>query len=240
MYFGENMKGFILVCFMLSVCSCASVTGDSVKNANYHYQMGISYLNDNNIQPAYVEFQKALELNPRDKEVHQALGVLYLTKLEDYPKAVKHFQEALDIDKNFSEAATNLGNAYAQMGEFDKAIRSYRTAVSNPQYKNAAMALNNMGMVYYRLSRPDDALSAFKEALRRYSDFPAPYYGLALCYNAKGQYGDAALALTRAISLDPLYRGDKEKAMAGFRERKLTASGEEEKDISDFLEILRY
>ncbi len=68
------------------------MTQKDIKNANYHYQMGISYLNDNNIQPAFVELQKALELNPHDKDIHDAIGIIYLTNLEDYPKAVNHFQ----------------------------------------------------------------------------------------------------------------------------------------------------
>lgn len=233
--------GFIVILFFtVFLSSCATVTKEDIKNANYHYQLGVSYLNDNNIQPSFVEFQKALELNPKDKEIHQALGVIYLTKLEDYPKAIKHFKEALDLDNNFSEASNNLGNAYAKTGKYTEAIEAYKTAISNPQYKNAAMALNNLGMVYYRLSRYDEALDAFKDAIKRYSNFYVPYYGLALCYNAKGQYGDAAYAMTRAIELDPVYKGSKEKAIEDLKDRKLKAKGIEEKDISDYLDIIKY
>jgi len=233
----KGLPVFFLIVFL---CSCATVNKEDTKNASYHYQMGVSYLNDNNIQPAFVEFQKALELNPHDKETHQALGVIYLTKFEDYPKAIKHFQEALQIDGNFSEAANNLGNAYSSMGKFDKAVEAYKMAISNPQYKNAALALYNLGMVYYRLSKIDDALEAFKDALKRHSNFNMPYYGLALCYNAKGQYGDAATAITRAIDLDPFYKGDKKKAVEDLKDKKLRAKGDEEKDISDYLDIIHY
>jgi len=233
-------KGLLISFLILFVCSCASVSEKNIKDANYHYQIGESYLNDNNIQPAFVEFQKALELNPLDKYSHNALGLIYLMKLEDYPKAIKHFQEALEIDKNFPEAATNLGNTYSQTGQYDKAIQSYKMAIANPQYKNTAKALNNLGMVYYRLSKLDDAISAYKEALKRYSNFPEPYYGLALCYNAKGLYGDAALAMTRGIELDPLYKGDRMKAKEDLKDKKLRAKGDEEKDISDYLDIIQY
>ena len=233
-----NILFFLLVIFL---ASCAGTPlEEAVQKANFHYQIGLSYLNDNNIQPAFVEFQKALEINPHDKEIHNALGIIYLVKLEDYPKALKHFQEALDIDENFSQAETNLGDTYAHMGEFDNAIASYKKAIANPLYKNAAMALNNLGMVYYRLSKFNDALDAYKEALKRFSNFDRPYYGLALCYNAKGQYGDAALAMSHAIEIDPLYKGDKEKAVEDLKDKKIRARGLEEKDIADYLDILKY
>jgi type IV pilus biogenesis/stability protein PilW len=230
---------FISIILFLSSCASTGSVEDTQK-ATAHYQLGVSYLNDNNIQPAFVEFQKALELNPNDKNIHNAIGVIYLQKLENYPKAIKHFKEALRIDENFSEALNNLGNAYAKIGEFDKAIDAYKRAISNPIYKNVALALNNLGMVYYRLTKYDEATDAFKEALKRFSDFYLPYYGLALCYNAKGQYGDAASAINRAIKLDPLYKGNKEKATEDLKDRKFKAKAEEEKDIVDYLEILNY
>jgi type IV pilus assembly protein PilF len=235
------MKTGLLVSFViLSLCACASVSEKNAKDSNYHYQMGESYLNDNNIQPAFVEFQKSLDLDPRNTYSHNALGLIYLLKLEDYPKAVKQFQDALEIDKKFSEAATNLGTTYAQMGQYEKAVQAYQMAVANPEYRNAAKALNDMGMVYYRLSKFDDAIHAYKEALKRYAYFAQPYYGLALCYNAEGQYGEAATAITRAIELDPAYKGDRKKAIEDLKNKKLQALGSEEKDLSDYLDILHY
>lgn len=231
----------ILIFLIIALCACSSTGSvNDAQKASAHYQLGVSYLNDNNIQPAFVEFQKALEFDSNDKNIHNALGVIYLQKLEDYPKAIYHFKEALDIDEDFSEAANNLGNAYAKLGEYENAIESYKKAISNPLYKNASIALNNMGMVYYRLGRYDDAIDAFKEALKRYSSFHLPYYGLALCYNAKGLYGEAANAMTRAVEFDPLYKGDKDKATEDLKERKFKAKGEELKDIIDYLYILKY
>lgn len=229
----------ILSVFLIYACA-GTVSEEAAQKANYHYQIGVSYLNDNNIQPAFVEFQKALQFNKNNKDVHNALGVIYLVKLENYPKAIEHFKEALDIDENFSEASNNLGNAYAKLGKYSEAIDAYKKAIANPQYKNAAMALNNIGMVYYRLGRYDDALDSFKESIKRFSTFHLPYYGLALAYNAKAQYGEASIAITKAIEFDPLYQGNKQRATDDLLERKIRAQGLEEKDISDYLEILKY
>lgn len=237
---GVSQVFILLFSIGVLTSSCSTVKEKDMQQASAHYQLGVSYLNDNNIQPAFVEFQKALELNPLDKDTHNAIGVIYLVKLEDYPKAIQHFREALRIDKAFSEAANNLGNAYANIGRYEEAVTHFKAALSNPQYKNAAMAFNNIGMSYYRLGRFDEAIDAFKDALKRFSDFHIPYYGLALSLNAKGRYGEAANALSRAIQLDPLYNGDRGKAIEDFGNRKLRAKGDNEKDISDYIEIMNY
>ena len=237
-------SGKIVLFFLVAVLvagGCATTKSeDKVQKASAHYQLGVSYLNDNNIQPAFVEFQKALELNPDDKEVLNGIGVIYLLKLEDPPRAVEYFQRALRVDKNFSEASNNLGFAYEKMGRHDDAVAAYRAALSNPLYRNAEKAFNNLGRAYYRMKKYPEALDAYREALKRSSDFHLPYYGLALCFNAVGRYGDAATALKKALDMDPNYRGNRDKAISDMREKKLLLRGDDERDIEDLLEIMNY
>lgn len=230
---------FIFLILFTSACLTTG-TGMNIQKAKAHYLLGLSYLNDNNIQPAFVEFQKAMELDPENKEVLNALGMISLLKLENYPEAVQYFKKALSVDKQFSEASNHLGIAYERMGRFNDAIESYKTALSNPLYRSAEKAFNNLGRAFYRIKRYQEAIDAYKESIKRFSDFHLPYYGLALCYNAIGQYGDAATAITRAIELDPLYKGDRENAVEDFKNKKIVVKGEEEKDIVDFIEILNY
>ena len=239
-----NIYRLTVAASFLSMCltvSCASTPKeDTLQKAKAHYQLGVSYLNDNNIQPAFVEFQKALELNPNDKETLNAIGVVYLLKLEDYARAIEFLQKALKQDKNYSEAWNNLGVAYERMGKYNEAIEAYKTALLNTFYRNPEKAFNNLGRVYYRNKKYDDAVDAYKEAIKRTSDFVLPYYGLALCYNAAGKYGNAAAALRKALEVDPSYRGDKERAIRDLKERKGVLKAEEEKDMDDLLEIMNY
>jgi tetratricopeptide (TPR) repeat protein len=163
-----------------------------------------------------------------------------LLQFEDFEKAIEYFKRALKVDKNFSEAYNNLGVAYEKTGDIEEAIASYMKAIANPMYRNPEKAYNNLGRIYYRAGQYDKSIDSFTSALRRVNDFYPSYYGLALCYNAKGQYGDASTALMRAIELDPLYRGDREKALTDFENRRLIAKGPEVNDFMDFIEILRY
>ncbi|HXX57529.1 MAG TPA: tetratricopeptide repeat protein [Thermodesulfovibrionales bacterium] len=225
---------------LLISLGCATTKAEDKKAASAHFQLGVSYLNDNNIQPAFVEFQKALELNPNDKETLNAIGLIYLLKLDDYPKAIDFFQRAVRVDKNFSEGWNNLGFAYEKAERYNDAVAAYKTALSNLLYQNAYKAFNNLGRTYYRLGKYSDAVEAYKEAIRRNSDFYLPFYGLALSYNAVGRYSDAAAALQKFIELAPEYKGDREKARRDLQDKKLIVSSSDEKDIEDLLEIMNY
>ena len=238
----KRLMGVLISVVVLSiVAGCAGTrTEDRIKQATAHYQLGVSYLNDNNIQPAYVEFQKALEFNPNDKEALNALGLINLLKFEDFPKAIDYFTRALKADGNYSEAMNNLGVAYEKSGKFREAIDAYQRALSSPVYRNAEKAFNNLGRAYYRMKKYAEAIDAYKESLRRFSDFHPPYYGLALSYNATGKYDSASTSLKRAIELDPEFKGDREKFAMEMKNKKLLAKGDDEQDIEDLLEILKY
>ena len=221
--------------------ACASTNkSDNVQKATAHYKIGLSYYNEGKFQQAYIEFQNALEINPKDKEALNLIGILQLIQFEDFEKAIEYFKRALKVDKNFSEASNNLGIAYERIGKTDEAIASYQKAIANPMYPNPEKAYNNLGRIYYRAGQYDKAIDSFIASLRRVNDYYPSFYYLALCYNAKGHYGDAATALMRAIELDPRYKGDREKALEDFENRRLIVRGDELNDLMDFIEILRY
>ncbi|MCX5718034.1 MAG: tetratricopeptide repeat protein [Nitrospirae bacterium] len=232
------MKKLIILILAVFVGSCATASVENMQKATAHYKLGVSYLNENNVQPAFIEFRKAYELNPEDKEVLNAIGIIYLLKFEDFPKSIDFFQKSVSVDPNFSEAHNNLGFAYEKSRRFNEAIESYNKALSNLTYRSPEKAYYNLGRIYYRTGKYDEAINAHKEALKRMTDFYPSYYGLALCYNAKGRYGDASLAITKAIEIE--YKGSKSKAVSDLSQKKLNARGEDEKDIADYLEILKY
>lgn len=235
-----NKTRVLIVLIALSlVVSCASTSMES-RQASAHYKIGVAYLNQNMIQQAYVEFHKAYDLNPHDKEVLNAIGIIYLLHFDEPAKAIEFFGKAVEEDPNFSEGYNNLGYSYQKIGKFEKAISYYKKALSNPLYPTAEKAYANMGLSYYRLGRYNTALKAFKEALKREPSLVTAYMGLALCYNAMSRYGEASTAMTQAIKLDPAYKGNKDKAAQDLRNQEMTASGYEERDIRDYLDILKY
>lgn len=237
------LKTAVLVsifCVLVFASSCATVGRDPKVQADAHYKLGVAYLNEDKVQPAFVEFHKALDLDPDNRDVLNAIGIVFLLHYDNIPKAIGYFEKAVKEDPEFSEGYNSLGYANEKLGRFDKAIEYFKKALSNPLYPTPEKAYVNMGDSYYRLGRYDDALAAFKEAIKRAPGLGLPFMRLALCYNAMRRYGDSATAMTEAITLDPQYKGSREKAAEDLKLKKLRASGYDEQDIRDYLEILKY
>ena len=68
--------------------------------------------------------------------------------------------------------------------------------------KNAD-AWNNLGIAYGRLKRYDDAIEAFRQALRISSENTAAWYNLGVAYSNLKRYDDAIEVLRQALRINP-------------------------------------
>ena len=224
----------------IALNSCASVpVQNEEKEADYHYKMGIVSLGEGNLQTAYVEFQKTLQLKPNYKDAVVNLGYIHL-QFEEYEKARELFLRAISIDSQFSDAFTYLGITYIKMRQWKEAIEPLKKALSNVLYKTPGKAFYYLGMAYYRSGLLDEAIDAFKDSIKRSPSTPDAYYGLSLAYNKSGRYGDSAAAIERAIGIDPGFNGDKAKFITEMKQSLLTSKGDNETDTRDYLEIIKY
>ena len=74
-----------------------------------------------------------------------------------------HHQRALEINPDYTEALNNMGNAFKDLGETEKAIEFYEKALDiDPNY---AQAYYNMGNAFKNLGLPEKAISSYKKVL---------------------------------------------------------------------------
>jgi type IV pilus assembly protein PilF len=233
------LKRFNILIFapLLMLFSCAAGM-ENAKLAQAHYKLGISYLNEEKLQPAFVEFQKALELDKNNREIYNVLGITYL-RLDDFEKAEESFNKAVSLDKNYSDAYNNLCFVQYSMKKYEAAVSNCKLALKNPLYETPEKAFYNLGRSYYRLRMFDEAIDSYNKALRRLPGLYPAYYSLALAFNAKGIYGEASTAISSALELDPLFKGDRTKAEEYFKTAK-TKDLDEKEDLKNFLDIIKY
>ncbi len=242
---------FSVLCALFYGCATAPRVEDARK-AETHYKLGISYLAKEHLHKAFVEFQKAIKVNPKNKGSLNALGYIS-TRFKDYDKAIYYYKRAISIDPNYSEAMNNLGVTYSEIENWDEAIKYFKMALRNPLYVTPEMAYSNMGYALYKKGDYLNAINTLKDALTRYSDFPQPNYFLGLVYIKLGKNKTAIDKFKKAVEIAPEYidahwdlanaylrEGDKEKAVKHFR--VVAESGgddERSKKALEYIELLK-
>ncbi len=111
-----------------------------------HRNLGAVYYLEGDLDRAYKEFQKTLEINSNEPMVHNNLGLIYL-RMGDYDRAEEEFNQELKINPLYDNSLFNLGLLYWKRGEKEKAAQMWLKTVSvNPDHKDALAALS----VYYK------------------------------------------------------------------------------------------
>ena len=196
-----SLTGMILCGLLISGCS---TTAKEKKKAQAHYKLGIAYLNDDLNQLAFIEFQKGLDKNPRDRDVQYGIGHIYFVQGK-FKDAEKAFKKAIRIDSSFSEAHNYLGTIYERLAEPQKAISAYKKALKNPQYVTPHFSHQNLGLIYLIMEKYEDAIGEFKAALQVAPDYALAYNGLGRTYYLSEQYPESARAFESALKIVPDY-----------------------------------
>ncbi len=141
---------------------CATSEETKQKSKGY-YQEGMASL-DQDRQKAFVSFQKAVQLNPENKEARYGLGhiLVYQGKLT---LAEAQFREAIKIDDNYSEAHTYLGQVLANQDRWADAAAEFRRALSNPLYNTPDLARFHLGRSLAHQGDYQGAMEALEDAL---------------------------------------------------------------------------
>lgn len=151
----DRERGFLMygvcgsrgLCWILVLLASVAASGcaneENVRKSKGFYQEGVARLSSDQ-QQAYVSFQKAVKLNPDNKEAHYGLGHIYAAQGRLKP-AEESFREAIRIDGDYSEANTYLGQVLASQDRWKDAIAAYRQALSNPLYPTPDLARFHLG-----------------------------------------------------------------------------------------------
>ena len=152
-------------CFMLVLGFCmlsGCANEESLRKSKGFYQEGIAQLNSDQ-QQAYVSFQKAVKLNPDNKEAHYGLGHIYSLQGR-YKLAEEAFREAIRIDPDYAEAQTYLGHMLVNQDRWKEAITSYRQALGNPLYATPDLARFHLGKALMHEGDLQGAMEALEDA----------------------------------------------------------------------------
>jgi tetratricopeptide (TPR) repeat protein len=121
-----------------------------------------------------------------------------------YRAAMKHYMEAEALNPNDPDLKMRIGHVYADYYKrLDEAIPYYQAAIQLKE--NYSEAYNNLGTIYLRQQRWDEAISMFQKALDNlfYTTPEKAYSGLAAAHRKKGENDKALEYYQMAIELKP-------------------------------------
>ena len=130
----------------------------------------------------------------RAMELHQAGDLL---------GAIDTYKAALTLSPERADALSNLGAAYAKLGQYDDAVKEYDAALKvDPA--NTQIRLN-LALTYYKSARPGEAIKQLKRVLSSDPQSKAAYLILADCYV---QTGEDAEVVSLLQPRESMFAGD--------------------------------
>jgi len=149
------------------------------------------------LDDALKEYQAALQLQPNEPDLHEALGELYLDNHSD-DEAQAELQKTLALDPARTHALYLLGRLYVQNRENERVVPYLQRAVR--LQPDSAEASSLLGTAYVRLGHFAEAVPKLEKAapLDHYGNV---HYQLFLAYRKLGQDDLAKKALARSQDL---------------------------------------
>jgi Flp pilus assembly protein TadD len=208
--------------------------GEAARNqASYHYQMGLSYLGENNITSALVELTEAEKHNPDDPELLNYLGLAYYRK-NKFELAEQKYLRALALKPAYSEARNNLGVNYLEMKRWDDAIYNLKLVNDDVFFVEHQLAGINLGLAYLGKGDYPKSLALFRSLVSANPRDPRARLHLGKVYLAMEKVELAKLEFIKATELYRDYaNAHYYLGMAHMKENNNQAA------IASFREVLR-
>jgi tetratricopeptide (TPR) repeat protein len=176
-----------------------AVLDDDAENEFALNLLGVTCIKSGRASEAIDCLSRAIDVNPRDMETHNNLGLAYKEVL-DFQKAAKCFRDSLKLEPQQPETLNNLGNVLAAVDEHTQAIAAFKAALDLDEryvdcYCNLAVSLKEV-------NRLDHAIRAARRATALAPGHSRAHNVLGELFLRAAQYEAARISFERSIALD--------------------------------------
>ena len=177
---------------------------ERIPSAEAHRQLGLTYLQQGELERAQRSLQEAARWSPYDPQTLVGLGqamarqgkvdsarliLKRAEKIRQEEEELRPLRDDATRHPNRPQSHFNLGVAYARMGRLALAQQAYRRALAtDPSYGRAYKGLGTLAMSVGEL---EQAEILFAEALARDSTLATAHNNLGLIYHARGRHAKA-------------------------------------------------
>lgn len=169
-------------------------------NVSETYQTAVEHHRTGRRAQAAEIAQEILRVDPGHTGSLNLLGMTALAE-NRYEQALGFLTQAMEVDGSDPFLHVNLGRVYRRLGEDDKAIESFQTAIRLlPELFDAHLQLAE---TFRSMSRPVDAVQSYRNAVRIRPDEPTVYRELGTILWELEEREGAVACFQSALVLDP-------------------------------------
>ena len=148
-------------------------------------------------------FRRALELYPDNYKTLNDLGTVYLFIARNSDSAVYFLNKAISLDSTLQPAWVNLGMAFKEKKEYDKAIACYQKVLQlNPNQIKAEFAMADL---YNEMGDFDRAVAANEELARKFPKLEMPYVNIGNYHMLRLDTATAVYYWEKAAAIRPTF-----------------------------------
>jgi len=104
------------------------LTVEQPKNAVYWNELGISFHNQSELDPALKCYQKSVKLDSHYADAMNNAGTVYYER-QKYAKAIRAYKKAIALRQDYAAFYMNLGYAYFGQKNYEESITAFRKAL---------------------------------------------------------------------------------------------------------------
>ncbi|MDX1644748.1 MAG: tetratricopeptide repeat protein [Thermoanaerobaculia bacterium] len=164
------------------------------------YAYGVALVRSGRAPEAEAIFARLLTENADWPELNVLLGQAHAQQ-QDYEKALRFLERALDLDPQVAEAQATLGDIYLRQGRLEAAERAFRAELAN--HPRDDRARYTLAVVLDLLNRSEEAVGVIREILAERPDFADARYLLGKILLEQEEIDSAIGQLEAARSLSP-------------------------------------
>ena len=168
--------------------------------AEEYVRLGDHFNKQNNIDKAFINYYRALRLNPDQNETRCKLGLL-LIRRGMFDDALNEFEMTLKNDPKNALGYEGKGRVFLALEKLEESKQSFREAINlNPE---SWQSHTYIGIIHDQQGMYDAAISAYHKAVAINPRSYISFNNLGISYYLKGDYEQSIKALRTALKIRP-------------------------------------
>lgn len=193
------------MCVLVTACqttqpSTTATEDKKITAAKINDQLGIAYLQRNDLQRAKQKFLLALDEAPDIPETWYSMAY-FLESTGNQAQAKQHYLKAVALAPNRGDVLNNYGTYLCRNGDYQGAVSNFLKATEDAKYLDQAGAYENAGLCAAKIPNAKSAQAYFNKALSEDPKRPTSLIELAEINFKQGDYDAAKNHLTQFLEI---------------------------------------